>query len=150
MKFVDVDGGYKTPCKRPVKRNGEFVSLTPDGYSKSNKRGVNQRAHRAAYEEHHGILPELLDHLCRNRWCCNVFHLEPVPTRVNNRRGEQAKLTDLEAACIKVLCAEGVRHDEIAYDFGISKTHVGAIAKGKYWCDGPCKAWEQVKERRHV
>lgn len=30
----------------------------------------------------------LLDHLCRNRPCCNPDHLEPVTVKVNTLRGE--------------------------------------------------------------
>jgi hypothetical protein len=46
-------------------------------------------AHRIAYEQVHGAVPEgcELDHLCRNRWCCNPDHLEAVSHRVNVLRG---------------------------------------------------------------
>lgn len=51
-------------------------------------RGRSQAAHRFAYELHVGpILPGLdLDHLCRNRWCVNPAHLEPVTRSVNLSR----------------------------------------------------------------
>ena len=47
-------------------------------------------AHRIAYQLHIGPIPEgaELDHLCRNRWCCNPEHLEAVSHRVNVQRGE--------------------------------------------------------------
>lgn len=47
-------------------------------------------AHRAAYEMLVGPVPDGLhiDHLCRNRWCCNPAHLEPVTKRVNDLRGD--------------------------------------------------------------
>src|SRR5690606_7471316 len=43
--------------------------------------------HRVTYEAFVGPIPEGLevDHLCRNRACCNPEHLEPV-TRSENRR----------------------------------------------------------------
>lgn len=47
-------------------------------------------AHRFVYESVHGKLPSSLhvDHLCRNRQCVNLNHMEPV-TRVENiMRGE--------------------------------------------------------------
>lgn len=47
------------------------------------------RAHRVAWEAKHGPVPEglVLDHLCRNRACVNLDHLEPVTHRVNVLRG---------------------------------------------------------------
>jgi hypothetical protein len=51
---------------------------------------VQVRAHRYAYEVLVGPIPSGLqiDHLCRNRACCNPDHLEPVTGAVNNLRGE--------------------------------------------------------------
>jgi len=44
--------------------------------------------HRAAYEEVHGPIPEglVIDHLCRNRSCIQVHHLEAVTHAENIRR----------------------------------------------------------------
>lgn len=44
-------------------------------------------AHRAVWQATHGLIIERLevDHLCRNRACCNPYHLELV-TREENRR----------------------------------------------------------------
>lgn len=49
----------------------------------------NRHTHRVMYEEVFGPVPDGLDldHLCRNRACCNPWHLEPVSTRVNVLRG---------------------------------------------------------------
>jgi len=46
--------------------------------------------HRVAYEVFVGPIPDglHLDHLCRNRACCNPEHLEPVTNRENLLRGE--------------------------------------------------------------
>lgn len=46
-------------------------------------------AHRWTYQRRFGAMPEGLvsDHLCRNRWCVNPFHIEPVTSRENTQRG---------------------------------------------------------------
>lgn len=51
--------------------------------------------HRLAYMFVYGPIPEgkELDHLCRNRGCCNPDHLEPVTHRVNLQRGVQGAVT---------------------------------------------------------
>jgi hypothetical protein len=45
-------------------------------------------SHRLAYEHYVGPIPEglELDHLCRNRFCCNPLHLEAVTHAVNMAR----------------------------------------------------------------
>lgn len=63
--------------------------------------------HRVSYEHFTGgeIPSELvIDHLCRNRACCNPAHLEAVPQRVNVRRG-QGHSSETE-------CPQGHPYDE--------------------------------------
>ena len=49
-----------------------------------------KRAHVVAWERVNGPVPagKQLDHLCRNRACVNLSHLEPVTSRENTLRGE--------------------------------------------------------------
>jgi hypothetical protein len=59
------------------------------GYGGFSLRGRQEQAHRVSYrlivgEIAHGLH---LDHLCRNPWCINPSHLEPVTCRVNTLRG---------------------------------------------------------------
>lgn len=44
-----------------------------------------QYAHRWSYEYHRDEIPAGLeiDHLCRNTWCVNPWHMEPVTHQVN-------------------------------------------------------------------
>lgn len=62
------------------------------GYGKAwfRERQATFDAHRAAYIMLRGEVPKglTLDHLCRNRSCCNPWHLEAVTIRVNLLRGD--------------------------------------------------------------
>ena len=59
------------------------------------------RAHRLAYEELVGPIPEGLqiDHLCRVRCCVNPAHLEPVTNRENVRRGDLGTKNTAKTHC---------------------------------------------------
>lgn len=60
-----------------------------EGYGAVVIDGKTRLTHRVAYEKVVGQIPDGLgiDHLCRNRGCCNPSHLEAVTTRVNVLRG---------------------------------------------------------------
>ena len=57
--------------------------------SKADHTAKQVASHRFAYELLVGPVPEGLDldHLCRNRACCNPAHLEPVTRQENLLRG---------------------------------------------------------------
>lgn len=62
----------------------------PKGYGRFHPKSGTALVHRAAYEATHGPIPEgmFIDHLCRNRACRNVEHMELVTNRENTLRGE--------------------------------------------------------------
>lgn len=70
-------------------------SKTRDGYGTFHLDGKSRRAHRLAFMDLVGPIPDdlVLDHLCRNRACVNPAHLEPVTRLTNARRGQQAMAT---------------------------------------------------------
>lgn len=55
-------------------------------------RRMNIKAHRASYELMVADIPEglVIDHLCRNRWCVNPYHMDPVTPEVNGLRAVTA------------------------------------------------------------
>jgi hypothetical protein len=64
---------------------------TSAGYGQLQTRsGIPAYTHRMSYEMFRGPIPAGLhiDHLCRNRACCNPCHLEAVEPRVNLLRGK--------------------------------------------------------------
>jgi hypothetical protein len=64
--------------------------LMPNGYGRISVGNERHYIHRVAYATAIGSIRDGLeiDHLCRNRACCNPAHLEPVTHRVNNLRSE--------------------------------------------------------------
>ena len=65
-------------------------SRTAAGYGQTSHKNRKLYAHRVAYVLAKGEIPKgiQIDHLCRNRACCNPNHLEAVVQAVNILRGE--------------------------------------------------------------
>lgn len=63
--------------------------ISNSGYGRITLGGKSLYSHRVSYEAFVGLIPsgKEIDHLCRNRACCNPAHLEPVTSQVNVRRG---------------------------------------------------------------
>ncbi len=92
-------------CRIPVGIKTRRPLPTTFGYSRVTVLGRRHQAHRLCWELANGDVPAGLDldHLCRNRACCEVSHLEPVTRQVNLLRGET--ITARHAA--KTHCPKG-------------------------------------------
>lgn len=68
------------------------IKVSGEGYGRIQVDRQPHYAHRLAFERLIAPFPDGLvpDHLCRVRACWNPWHLEPVTTRVNIRRGRVA------------------------------------------------------------
>jgi HNH endonuclease len=92
-------------------------------------------AHRVAYELWYGEIPAgtEVDHVCRNRACCNPAHLEAVTHRVNTLRGAAPSAVN----AVKTECGNG-------HKFTSANTY---IDKRGSRC---CRACARDKRRRRV
>jgi hypothetical protein len=68
-------------------------SLDASGYGRLSVKNVPLLAHRLAYEDARGPVPDglQLDHLCRVHGCCRPSHMEPVTNQENAVRGVVAR-----------------------------------------------------------
>lgn len=111
-------------------------SLDGGGYGITYRPGRRHlRAHRVAYEEHVGPIPEgmEIDHLCRNRACVNPAHLEPVTKEENVRRGLRAKLDPAKVREIRRRLGAGATQRELASEFGVTRQCISDVARGRRW-----------------
>lgn len=78
-----------------------FQGALRNGYGAISIEKKTVYTHRYSYERLVGPIPDglVIDHLCRNRACCNPEHLEPVEQRVNCLRGDRAGLR--VSACLR-------------------------------------------------
>lgn len=113
----------------------EWSQSTTNGYGQTFRNGRNCYAHRVAYEDVHGPIPEgmTVHHLCENRRCINVDHMELL------RRDEHAggkghgKLLREDARKVREMLSAGRLQREVASHFGVSRTLVSLIGSGKRW-----------------
>lgn len=80
-----------------------FMGATPQGYGVIGWNDAaghhTARAHRLAYMLIHGPIPGglTIDHLCRNRSCCNPAHLRLLTNEENGRLNAQSQRTECPA-----------------------------------------------------
>ena len=102
-----------------------------NGYYRIAINGQRRYAHRVAYESVHGPVSRslVIDHLCRNRWCCNPDHLEAVTQRENILRGSGASARN----AVKTHCPNG--HEYVTRPNGKRRCDIcdrdRAIARGE-------------------
>jgi len=75
----------------------------PCGYGTVGYLGRNHYVHRLVYEQLVWPVGEglELDHLCRNKVCCNPLHLEEVTHAENCRRGNAGLYMRVKTHCVR-------------------------------------------------
>lgn len=128
----------------------EFPKLSENGYGRICEKGGSVAAHRVAYEEHKGPIPEglVVRHSCDNPPCVNPDHLLVGTNKDNTRdmfdrgrarrhRGEQhyaASLTWEQVREMRRLNAEfGVPQNSLSRLLGVNQSVVQGIIAGKTW-----------------
>lgn len=111
---------------------GEITRL---GYVRIEIKGKKLLAHRIAYESVYGEIPKNLeiDHLCHNKACVNVNHLEAVTHQLNSQRRRNTKLSLEKVAEIKKLISQKVKYKEIGKIYNVTATMICRINKGLAW-----------------
>lgn len=108
-------------------------TLSQEGYGRFEK----DFSHRVSYRKHVGEIPDGLqiDHLCRNRKCCNPEHLEPVTPRVNTLRGQAVSAIN----AVKTECIHGHPFDE---------DNTGVRKNGHRWCRACSRRRSNARRRQ--
>ena len=112
-------------------------------------RGMRLRAHRAAYEMTHGLIPSgmVVCHKCDNTKCVNVGHLflgtqadnvtdMMLKGRGNKAKGERqwcAKLSEKDVLAIIGRLDSGESNASIARDYNVTRATIRFIKIGRTW-----------------
>lgn len=119
-----------------------FVKSSGYGQFSAGRRRL--AAHRVAYVLTLGEPPAGLDldHLCRNRACCNPKHLEPVTRRENLRRGV--------GNGSETHCPQGHSYDDAYWYRGTRKCRTCTLdrARSRYHTDPAFRAAKIASARR--
>ncbi|TXH09365.1 MAG: HNH endonuclease [Spirochaetes bacterium] len=99
-------------------------------------------AHRTAYRLAGGVIPDgmTIDHLCRNKVCVNVFHMEVVTRGENSRRAG-----GVEAAAAK---RRAQTHCKRGHEFTPENTHTDG--RGRRACKACRRATSSTWWRRKM
>lgn len=130
------------PCK-------EWPSgLHKMGYGQRQYKGKNWLAHRAAWDEEIGPIPNGLQvlHRCDNRPCCEITHLflgtladnmRDMVAKGRQSRGErvpQHKLTSCDVEDIRrTYAAGGMTQKALAAHYGVDPSNISRVVNRKQW-----------------
>lgn len=126
------------PCKPWEK------ALNSKGYGKRKFRGKTVGAHRAAWIEEHGDVPDGLFvlHRCDNRPCTEPRHLflgtqqdnlDDMAAKGRGTQGGRNNTTKLTEADVLAIRASGLGSHALALQYGVRRYTIQCILAGKTW-----------------
>lgn len=137
---ITADGCWQWTATVREEKYGDGLSY---GIFHVHRDGMNEAyAHRVSYRMHIGLIPSgyHVDHLCKNRACCNPEHLAAVPPETNNLRSDSASAVNAR----KVVCRNG--HAFTEQNTWIETAKSGRLARH---CRR-CHADREARRRAHV
>lgn len=108
-------------------------SIQSNGYGRCWDGRRSTYAHRVLFETLYFPIASKrdLDHLCRNRWCVNPDHLQPVTRSENLRRGLAGENVAILQR-LKTHCPRGHIYDESNTRHANGRRHCRACARARY------------------
>jgi len=128
---------------RKTEWNGKCLNWTgyrqPDGYGRVTVRNRQWKAHRLAYRDAWGNIPEglIVRHKCDNPSCVNPSHLV-LGTDADNYRDRVKRGRNgikIDAAQARAIKSDRRTYREIATEFSVSPSLVCLIKGGKAWAN---------------
>jgi len=122
-RYTVSECGYETPCWIWDGR------VDKDGYPMI---GEGERAHRRAYEQQVGPIPEgrIVHHLCEQKSCVRGDHLEAV-TPTEHERAHSKLTPDM----VRAIRASDRTQEELAAEYGTTRSNIGYIKRHVTWND---------------
>lgn len=116
----------RKPIRFETTPEGCFVCVShktnADGYFRKRWEWGIEMFHRTMWRLRRGEIPEgyEVDHLCRNRACCNVEHLRLLERSDHKSVTNSYRYADRLAEARKVWLTAGLTGVELAREFGVS------------------------------
>lgn len=98
LVLKQLDNGCIIPLSHKLNKDGYF--RTHDPRYKGKGRSPLIMYHRYVWEENHGAIPAgyEIDHLCHNRACCNIEHLQCIPIVAHKVKHNTTRYADRKQA----------------------------------------------------